>query len=108
MASCIGYLTEHACVVYVPLLYLRRDKCVLQLRKAERRNEQLQNDCDDLQLTASRLTDRSNDDRRKIRQLEEELATAKDVSIRLHDECERLQQECFANRQKITVDKVSL
>lgn len=67
-----------------------------KLRKAERRNDELKNECDDYEGKIRRLEERgrtSEDDRKRIRRLEEELRTAKEVSIRMHDECQRMETE---------------
>jgi len=43
----------------------------------------------------------AHDDLRRLAGLEDELATAKQISIKLHDECERLNAQCQLYRQQV-------
>jgi len=75
----------------------------VQLRKAERRNEDLKMDCEEMEEQLSQLSTElrhAHDDLRRLGTVEDELATAKQISIRLHDECERLNAQCQLYRQQ--------
>jgi len=69
----------------------------VQLRKAERRNEDLKMDCEELEEQISQMSAElrhAHEDQRRLAAVEDELATAKQISIKLHDECERLNAHC--------------
>jgi len=79
--------------------------CV-QLRKAERRNEDLKVDCEELEEQVSHMSSelrQAHDDLRRLASVEDELATAKQISIKLHDECERLNAQCQHYRQQLNL-----
>jgi hypothetical protein len=61
-----------------------------KLRKSERRNEQIENERQDYEDKVRKMEAQfqSADDKLHIRELEEELRMAKEVSVRLHDELE--------------------
>ena len=76
----------------------------VQLRKAERRNEDLKTDCEELEEQVSQMSSEllhAHDDLRRLTAVDDELATAKQVSIKLHDECERLNAQCQLYRQQL-------
>jgi len=76
----------------------------VQLRKTERRNEDLKADCEDLEEQVSQLSAelrQAQDDLRRLGAVDDELATAKQISIKLHDECERLSAQCQFYRQQL-------
>ncbi|PAA58551.1 hypothetical protein BOX15_Mlig017524g1, partial [Macrostomum lignano] len=66
-----------------------------KLRKAERRFEQCEAERAELEEKFRRLGERilSGDDSLQIQELEDELRTAKEVSVRLHDELEYIEQK---------------
>lgn len=81
--------------------------CV-QLRKAERRNEDLKVDCEELEEQVSQLNTElrhAHDDLKRLGTVEDELATAKHISIKLHDECERLNSQCQLYRQQLDLPR---
>ena len=58
--------------------------CVTKLRKAERRSGELKVDCDELEEHVTQLSAelrRAHDDLRRLSDVEDELATAKQVSV---------------------------
>lgn len=76
----------------------------MQLRKAERRNDDLKVDCEDLEEQVSQLSSElrhAHEDLQRLGGVEAELATAKQISIKLHDECERLNAQCAFYRRPI-------
>ncbi|ESO00052.1 hypothetical protein HELRODRAFT_145204, partial [Helobdella robusta] len=66
-----------------------------KLRKAERHNEQLENDraIYEEKLRHFETCIQSSDDKRKNRMLEDELKSAKDANLRLHEENARLEEK---------------
>lgn len=61
-------------------------------------------DCEELEEQMSQLSSelrQAHDDLKKLSSVEEELATAKQISIKLHDECERLNVQCQLYRQQV-------
>lgn len=66
-----------------------------KLKKAERTIEQLENEKIDLQKNVNELyeTAKMDVDKRKMKELENELAIAKEVSLKLHAEIETLKEE---------------
>ena len=80
----------------------------VQLRKAERRNEDLKVDCEELEEQVSQMSSelrQAHDDLRRLSSVEDELATAKQISIKLHDECERLNAQCQLHRQQLNLQR---
>ena len=76
-----------------------------KMRKAERRSEQLRLECDE---NRERIRELETDGRktnvekkRRIEELEDQLREAREVSIKLHDECERMELECTSYRTEI-------
>jgi len=98
-------------MAFVPVHRSLRPHCVcrrvhVQLRKTERRNEDLKVDCEELEEQVSQLSSelrQAHDDLRRLGSVEDELATAKQISIKLHDECERLNCQCQLYRQQLDV-----
>jgi len=75
-----------------------------KLRKAERLNDEMKVDCEELEEQVSQLSTElrhAHDHLRTLSAVEDELATAKQVSIKLHDECERLNAQCQLYRQQV-------
>jgi len=87
---------------------MRDGYCCVQLRKAERRNEDLKVDCEDLEEQITQLSTElrsAHDDLRRLGDVEDELTTAKQISIKLHDECERLNGQCQLYRQQLDLQR---
>jgi len=74
------------------------------MRKAERRNDDLRVDCEELEEQVSQMGKElrhAHDDLKRLGAVEDELATAKQISIKLHDECERLNAQCQLYREQL-------
>jgi len=94
---------SHECskIKGLPLTFCGRR---VQLRKAERRNEDLKVDCEELEEQISQMSAElrhAHDDLRRLAAVDDELATAKHISIKLHDECERLNTQCQLYRLQL-------
>ena len=74
-----------------------------KLRKAERRNEQLEAERvqNDEKLRHFESCFQASDDKRRIRILEEDLRMAKEVSVRLHEELERADQKRLKHQEDL-------
>jgi len=78
-----------------------------ELRKAERRNDEMKLDCEEMEQHVSQLStelQQAREDLDRLSVVEHELDTAKQVSIKLHDECERLNAQCQLYRQHVDPD----
>ncbi len=73
-----------------------------KLRKAERRNEQVESDRAQYEHKIRQLESRfESDEKSHIRELEEELRMAKEVSVRLHDELEMVEENRVKSDEEV-------
>lgn len=74
-----------------------------KLKKAERTVEQLENEKLDMQKQLHELyeTTQMDVDKRKMKELENELSIAKEVSLKLHAEIEQLKEERLINMEQL-------
>jgi len=99
---------DNGSLLHLFVLKLRQVCVRVQLRKTERRNEDLKADCEELEEQVSQLSAelrQAHDDLRRLGAVDDELATAKQISIKLHDECERLTAQCQLYRQQLDLQR---